>query len=69
MSSRYDIALFLLAGDFNLPTEAKEWTGRDFQMSRIELDSKKNREVFVTIAQALNLTCKKKKSTCCTVVN
>lgn len=46
-------------GIFDLPTEAKEWTGRDFQMSRIELDSKNNRAVFVTIAQALNLTCKK----------
>lgn len=34
------------------PTEARGWTGRDFQMSRTALDSKKNREVFNKITQA-----------------
>lgn len=38
------IVLFLFVGLFDLPTEVREWTGTDFQMSHIVLDSKKKKK-------------------------
>lgn len=64
----FHIVLFPFVGLCDLPTEAREWTGTDFQMSHIVLDSKKKNRGIPDNYPSCAPTLTKKKCTFCFAV-